>query len=107
MKVVPFQFPPGMIGIHERIVPVAPLIARIPWRFPILDPSKESIIGFLDPQDHILQDMTSRLLIFWSDLLLDRDQIPFLLIVANGLASHLVGFFAFLQRGIVEFSASI
>src|SRR5689334_3091970 len=73
----------------------------------MLDPSKESIIGFLDPQDHILKHMASNLLILWSDLLLDRNQIPFLLIVANGLASHLVGFFAFLKRCIVQFPTAI
>src|SRR2546421_4035631 len=81
------QFPACPIGIGKRVVTVASLEAWIAGLFAIVHTPKEIVIGPLEAQDHILQHMSSDLLILWS-LLFDVYQFTFLLVVANSILSR-------------------
>jgi hypothetical protein len=94
--------PPLRIG--ERPVAVPSLEAWIPGLLACLDPTKEGFEGPINTQYDILQHLGverravfSKLAYLW--------QLGLLLIIPNRYVPHLPGISAFLQRGIVEFSA--
>src|SRR6266699_4277840 len=92
------ELPASPIGIGERVIAVASLKPGIAWSFPVFATSEEIIKRVVQASQHILQDVSSDILVLFSNLCLDLRQIVLLIVVADRLARILIGVFTFGKR---------
>jgi hypothetical protein len=77
------KLPSCSIWIAKAIVPIATFESWEAWPLPILDPSEECFVGFLDSKNDILQNVRSDILVLGSNVRLDINEVPFLFKVAD------------------------
>ena len=118
------ELPASPIGIGERVITVASLKPGIAWIFPVFAASEEIVKRFLDPHEHILQDLAMKRVIFLSEFFDLRKLVslavvgyPYLtaplfagwLVIVVGMLSHMkvIGITPFSQCSIIEVAAGI
>ena len=92
------------LRVGEGSVAEPGFIARVAWRLASFHAQEESVEGFVDAVQDILQDLGVDGFIFWPDLF-DGGKLGTLLREGDALAAQRVRFFALLQRGVVQLGA--
>jgi hypothetical protein len=92
------------LWVGEGSVAEAGFIARMTGRLASFHAPEEGLEGAVDSMQDILQDLGVDGFVFWSDLF-DGGKLGRLLGEGDALAAHLVGIFALLQGGVVQFRA--
>ena len=92
------------LRVGEGSVAKSGFIARIARRLASFYSREEGFEGFVDPMQHILQDLGVDSFIFWSDLF-DSGQLGALVCEGDALAAHPIGLLTLLQGGVVQLRA--
>ncbi len=77
----------------------------VAWGLAILQPTKESVKGFVEPLEDILLHLAMDILVLFSQMF-DGRQLISLHAIGDSHATQLIGFFAFLQGAIIQLFAA-